>query len=141
MPSGIRLKRIQDQIQRVITLIIETKVHDPRVAGAYVTDVSVDRELDYANVYISSLAGKDQADDIVMGLRNASGFIRYHLSQEVNLRVIPKLRFYWDETPERADRIESLLAELREERGFHNGELAIDEENKTTREDVNAEGN
>ncbi|MDY6868303.1 MAG: 30S ribosome-binding factor RbfA, partial [Chloroflexota bacterium] len=80
------------------------------------TDVSVDRELDYANIYISSLAGEEHADEILEGLKHASGFIRYTLSQEVKLRVMPKLRFYWDETPERADRIESLLAEIREER-------------------------
>ena len=53
MPSGIRLKRIQDQILQVMTLILETKVNDPRVEGAYITDVSVDRELDYADIYIS----------------------------------------------------------------------------------------
>ncbi len=115
MPSGVRLKRIQDQIQRVMTMILETKVHDPRVEGAYVTDVAVDRELDYANIYVSSLTGEEQADKILDGLRNASGFIRYTLSQEVKLRMMPKLRFYWDETPDRADRIESLLAKIHEE--------------------------
>lgn len=120
MPSGIRLKRIQDQIQQVLTMILETKVHDPRVEGAYITDVTVDRELDYANIYVSSLAGEEQADEILEGLRHASGFIRYTLGQEVKLRVMPKLRFYWDETPQRADRIESLLTELREEREENN---------------------
>jgi len=122
MPSGIRLKRIQDQIQRVMTMILEKKVHDPRVEGAYVTDVTVDRELDFANIYVSSLAGEEQADEILEGLRNASGFIRYTLSQEVQLRVMPKLRFYWDETPERVDRIESLLTQIREEREASNEE-------------------
>lgn len=115
MPSGIRLKRIQDQIQRVLTLILETKVDDPRVEGAYITDVSVDRELDYANIYISALDGEERAEEILEGLRNASGFIRYTLSQEVKLRVMPKLRFYWDVTPEKADRIDALLAEIKEE--------------------------
>jgi ribosome-binding factor A len=116
MPSEIRLKRIQDQIQRVLTQILEHQVNDPRVQGVFVTDVTVDRELDYANIYISSLEGKSQAEEILEGLSNASGFIRYSLSQEIELRVMPKLRFFWDETPEKADRIESLLAELREER-------------------------
>jgi ribosome-binding factor A len=78
--------------------------------------VTVDRELDYANIYVSSLAGEAQSDEILEGLRNANGFIRYNLSQEVKLRVMPQLRFYWDETPERADRIEALLDEIREER-------------------------
>jgi ribosome-binding factor A len=139
MPSGIRLKRIQDQIQRVLTMILETKVHDPRVEGAYITDVSIDRELDYANIYISSLAGEEQAEEILEGLRNASGFIRYTLSQEVKLRVIPKLRFYWDETPERADRIESLLAEIREE--SETPEEDDRGEDDTADEDVNDEEN
>jgi len=84
----------------------------PELIGVYITDVDVDRELDYANVYVSSLAGEAQSEDILQGLSNASGFIRYSLSQEVDLRVMPKLRFYWDETPEKADRIESLLSEI-----------------------------
>lgn len=138
MPSGVRLKRIQDQIQRVVTLILETKVNDPRVAGAYITDVSVDRELDYANIYISALEGEERAEEILEGLRNAAGFIRYTLSQEVKLRVMPKLRFYWDETPERADRIEALLAEIQEEREAR-GEGEASEEAEA--EDMEDEGN
>ena len=116
MPSEIRLKRIQDQIKQVLTEILESKVNDPRLDHVYVTDVSVDRELDYANVYVSALGGSAQAEEILDGLQTASGFIRFTLSQEIKLRAMPKLRFYWDETPERADRIETLLAELRKER-------------------------
>jgi len=116
MPSEIRLKRIQDQIKRVITEILEGRVNDPRLASVYVTDVSVDRELDYANIYVSALGKEDQVEEILEGLENASGFMRFNLSQEVKLRAMPKLRFYWDDTPERADRIESLLEEIRTER-------------------------
>jgi ribosome-binding factor A len=114
MPSGIRLKRINDQMQRILTMLLETKVHDPRVQGAYITDVSVDRELDYANIYVSSLEG--ESEEILEGLRSASGFLRYTLSQEIKLRVMPQLRFFWDDTPEKADRVEALLAQIREER-------------------------
>jgi ribosome-binding factor A len=116
MPSNIRLKRIQEQIQKVLTEILENRVNDPRVEGVYITDVTIDRELDYANIYVSSLAGEPEVEEILEGLRNAAGFIRYNLSQEVELRVMPRLRFYWDDTPERAERIESLLNEIREAR-------------------------
>lgn len=126
MPSEIRMKRIQDQMKRVLTEILETRVHDPRVQGAYITDVSVDRELDYANIYVSSLAGEEQSEELLEGLRNASGFIRYTLSQEIELRTMPKLRFYWDETPDRVDRIEALLAEIREDREESDEELQTD---------------
>lgn len=140
MPTGIRLKRIQDQILQVITIILETKVNDPRIAGAYVTDVSVDRELDYADIYISSLAGSENADEILEGLRNAAGFIRHALSQEVKLRVMPKLRFFWDNTPERADRLESLFSEIRNEREA-NGETPVQKQHHNVDEEMNDEEN
>ena len=101
---------------RVLARILENQVNDPRVQDVYITDVTVDRELDYANIYVSSLEGESRSEEILQGLSNASGFIRYSLSQEVELRVMPKLRFFWDDTPEKADRIESLLQDLREER-------------------------
>lgn len=134
MPSDIRLKRIQDQIQRVLTQILENQVNDPRVQSVYITDVTVDRELDYVNIYVSSLEGSSQAEEILEGLSNASGFIRYTLSQEVELRVMPKLRFFWDDTPEKADRIEALLIELREKRG------AQDEDESTAVENGSDDG-
>jgi ribosome-binding factor A len=138
MPSNIRLKRIQEQMQKVLTEILESRVNDPRIEGVYITDVTVDRELDYANIYVSSLAGGERAEEILAGLENASGFIRYNLGQEIELRVMPQLRFYWDETPERADRIESLLNEIREEREsrMEGGQEQLVE----TSEDVDEEG-
>jgi ribosome-binding factor A len=123
-----------------MTIILETKVNDPRVEGAYVTDVTVDRELDYANIYVASLAGSENAEDILAGLRNAAGFIRYTLSQEVKLRVMPKLRFYWDDTPERADRMETLFEEIRNEhetQGDSTDEVSHDADD----EEMNDEGN
>lgn len=139
MPSDIRLKRIQDQIKQVVTEILETKVNDPRLESVYVTDVTVDRELDYANIYVSALGGQDQVEEILLGLQKSSGFIRYNLSQEVKLRVIPKIRFYWDETPDRADRIESLLDEIRIERVARGEDVSV--LNDEPAEDMDAEGN
>ena len=136
MPSEIRLKRIQDQIKQVLTEILETKVNDPRLEGVYITDVSVDRELDYANIYVSELNSSGEVEDILAGLKIASGFLRYDLSQAVNLRVMPKLRFYWDETPERADRIEALLSVIRQEREAL-GEI-LDESEQTDAEENDA---
>ena len=139
MPSGVRLQRIQDQIREVMTILLETKVNDPRVAGAYITDVTVDRELDFANIYVSSLVGEEQAAEILDGLRSAAGFLRYELGRVVKLRVMPKLRFYWDDTPEKADRIESLLAELQAERLSNAKEETEIEE--TNNEEMDDEGN
>ncbi len=88
------------------------EVSDPRLAGISVTDVTVDRELAYAEVYISALEGSPRWPEIRVGLESASGYLRRELAQRIELRVFPRLRFHWDPTFERAEHIEALFASL-----------------------------
>ena len=115
MPSVLRMKRINDRIKEILSMVLLAKVDDPRLSGVTVTDVKVDRELDFANIYVSALEGQERADEILDALKKARGFLRYEISQEIDLRVAPKLRFLWDPTPERADRIDNLLMEWQKE--------------------------
>ncbi len=115
MPSGIRLKRINDRIKQILSLTLLSKMEDPRLDGVFITEVKVDRELDYANVYFSALEGQERAAEVLEGLNHARGFLKFELANEIDLRIIPKLRFIWDPTPEKADRIDTLLAQLREQ--------------------------
>ena len=112
MPSPIRLKKIAERIQEDLSELLLYEVGDPRVHGAMITGVKVDRELYYANVYVSCVEGKVRSKEILDGLESASGFLRTQLSQSIELRTFPKLRFYWDPTPENADRIENLIRQL-----------------------------
>jgi ribosome-binding factor A len=89
------------------------EISDPRLKQIYVTDVKVDRELAYADVYVSAVEGVSRSADVLAGLESASGFIKRNLASRVELRTFPRLRFHWDMTPENADRIEKTLAELR----------------------------
>ncbi len=115
MPTPLRMKRINDRIKQVLSVLLISKIDDPRLAGVSVTDVKVDRELDYANIYVSSLDGAKSSRDVIAGLNHARGYLKHEIAQEVDLRVMPRLRFFWDPTPERADRIDTLLAKLHEE--------------------------
>jgi ribosome-binding factor A len=116
MPSKLRLKRISDRIKQEISeMLVTGKVSDPRLISVFVTDVIVDRELYFANIYVSSLDGQDQSESIIQGLEHASGFLRSNLADKIELRSFPKLRFFWDETPERADKIERMLDNLKED--------------------------
>lgn len=116
MPSGIRIKRIEDRIQQELAELLIHEVNDPRLKQIFVTDVKVDRELAFANVYVSAIEGASRAKDVIAGLKSASGFLRKVLSSKVELRAFPKLIFHWDPTPENADHIEKLLAGLREKK-------------------------
>jgi ribosome-binding factor A len=115
MPSPLRMKRINDRIKEVLSVILLAKIEDPRLTDVIVTDVRVDRELDYANIYVSAPQGRVREKEVLAALNHAAGFLKYELANEVELRIMPKLRFFWDVTPERADRIDTLLAQLRDE--------------------------
>jgi ribosome-binding factor A len=116
MPSKLRLKKISDRIKQEISeMLVTGRISDPRLSSVFITDVTVDRELYFANIYVSSLDGKEQAETILQGLEHASGFLRSNLADKIELRSFPKLRFYWDETPERAEKIERMLDQLKEE--------------------------
>ena len=115
MPSPIRLKKIADRIRDDLSELLIYEVEDPRLQGVMVTDVNVDRELYYANIYVSAIEGKERSREVLAGLESAAGFLRSQLAQGIELRTFPKLRFYWDPTPENADRIEFLLKQLHQE--------------------------
>jgi ribosome-binding factor A len=114
MPSKIRLQRIADRIQKELSEMLIREVSDPRLRQIYITDVTVDRELAYANVYISAVEGFARSAEILEGLKHACGYLRHELAGRIELRLIPQLRFHWDPTPENADHIERMLNDLRQ---------------------------
>jgi ribosome-binding factor A len=110
--STSRATRIAERIREELSALLVTHVQDPRLAGISITDVNVDRELAFANVYYSSLEGAERSKEILAGLQHAQGFLRSELARRIDLRVFPRLRFHYDPTYERADRIERLIASL-----------------------------
>ncbi len=113
MPSSIRLQRIADRIRQELSEILIHEISDPRLKQVYPTDIKVDKELAYADVFVSAVEGAERSGDVLAGLESASGFLRRTLAARIELRSFPRLRFHWDMTPENADRIERILAELR----------------------------
>ena len=91
-------------------------ISDPRLLGISITDVRVDRELAFAEIYFSALEGSERAPEILAGLEHAQGYLRHELAVRIDLRTFPRLRFHWDPTFEKADTIEKLLAGLQAEK-------------------------
>lgn len=117
MVSKMRKQRISERIREELSEMLLQEVSDPRLIGISVTDVEVDRELAYANIYVSALEGSSRSQEILEGLEHAQGFLRRELSQRVELRTFPRLRFHWDPTYERAENIDRLIASLHEQDG------------------------
>lgn len=112
MVSKLRAQRIAERIHEELSTLLLMEVADPRLAGVTVTRVRVDKELSFADVYVSSLEGSKKADEILASLEHARGFLRRELAHRIQLRIFPRLRFHWDPSPEHVDRIERLLASL-----------------------------
>jgi ribosome-binding factor A len=113
MPTKVRLQRIADRIRQDLSELLIREISDPRLHQIFITDAKVDRELAFADIYVSAVEGAVRSAEILEGLEHASGFLRRALAAQIELRTFPRLRFHWDPTPEHADQIERLLAEIK----------------------------
>lgn len=160
-----RMQRVADQLQRELAVLIQQEVKDPRLGMVSVTEVTVSRDLGYADVYVTAL------DDVVTGrdyrpaaearegaaekgavesdergnakpagepeektseaepgaegtleaegaeqhrqtleiLNGAAGFLRSLLGKRLSLRMVPRLRFHYDESIARGRYLSSLI--------------------------------
>ncbi|OQY36195.1 MAG: ribosome-binding factor A [Anaerolineaceae bacterium 4572_5.1] len=113
MVSEMRLKRIADRIVEELTIILLRETADPRLDGVTITHIRLDPEVSFADIYVSALEGEDRSEEILAGLKHARGYLRSELAHRIShLRSFPKLRFHWDETLKKANRIDALIAQL-----------------------------
>ena len=83
--SATRMGRINEEIQRAMAELIRS-VKDPRVRGLIsVTAVETTPDLKYAKIYISALDQSD-VDQVIKGLKSASGYLRRELGHTLSLR-------------------------------------------------------
>ena len=128
MVTKTRAQRIADRIREELSQMILQEISDPRLSGVSITDVIVDRELAFADIYVSALEGESRSKEILSGMTHAQGYLRYTLSQRIELRTFPQLRFHWDPTFERAERIERIITSLHsDEQQLQNSDQAESE--------------
>ena len=115
MVSQKRTQRISERIFEELSTILVMEAADPRLENVTITYVRVDKELSFADIYISSLSGSGNSVEILEGLNHAKGYLRSELARRVEVRYMPQLRFHWDPIPEKVDRIDRLIASLHED--------------------------
>jgi len=110
--SKIRQERTAELIQQLLSEMFLREVSDPRLAGVTITEVQIDRELQYATAFVNALGGDEQRDEVMAGLQSATGFLRRTLAQSLDLRTAPILRFEWDPRLRYVEEVDELLNEL-----------------------------
>jgi len=104
-----RSRRIEEQIQRLLSELIRREVKDPRVGLVTITAVEVTRDLSHAKVFFLPFDGKHPIAEVRAALVSAAGFLRIHLKKQLQIRHVPELQFLPDETIEHAARLSALI--------------------------------
>jgi ribosome-binding factor A len=109
-----RVERVNSLIQRELSDLLRKEIKDPRLSGMIsITSVDTAPDLETAKVFVSSLGGVAEKEEILGTLTRASGFLRMELGKSLKMRYTPKLDFYWDESIERGAHILDLLNQVK----------------------------
>jgi ribosome-binding factor A len=113
MSTG-RMRRVDEAIRQVIGDAVAGDLKDPRVGFVTVTDVRTSADLSHARVYVSVLGDDEQREASLEGLRSAHGFLQGRVASELRLKRTPTLEFSYDDTTDRALRVDAILDEIGE---------------------------
>lgn len=117
-----RIERLSAQLKRELSILIRTRVKDPRVGIVTVHHVRVTQDLTQATVFVRVPGDEAEVRGALEGLRAAAPFLRRELGSVMKIRRAPELTFREDESLDQALRIEELLAEVRPEGGWDDEE-------------------
>jgi len=107
--SSPRARRVADELQRELAQLLRDEVKDPRVSPVTITAVEVSADLSHAKVFVTHLAGRDEAAAAVAALQHTAGFLRTALSHRLNLYSVPQLHFAYDDSIESGMRMSQLI--------------------------------
>ncbi|QID17601.1 30S ribosome-binding factor RbfA [Nitrogeniibacter mangrovi] len=117
-----RAQRVGEQIRRELAELLRLEVKDPRVGFITLTDVEVSADFAHAKVFFTSMTGQEGLDEILVGLRRASGFLRRELGRRIRIHQTPELHWHYDASVERGMALSSLIDKAVEEDRARSGD-------------------
>lgn len=109
---SIKQDRMAERIRSILSTLLLREVSDPRLQGVTITEVRLDPELMFADVYVNALGDEARQAEVLDGLRRANGFLRRETGKRVRLRNTPELHFHWDKTLDYGERINQMIDSL-----------------------------
>jgi ribosome-binding factor A len=116
-----RPERLEDQIQFLISNLIQREIRDPDLGFLTVTAVRLSPDKSQAKVYFTVLPinGQSQEHQVLTTLsilNKSKGFLRSRVAARLTIRRVPEINFIFDESINEGNRIESLFTEIEKER-------------------------
>jgi len=129
-----RMLQMGEQIRDFIaTMLVRGEIHDPRVKNVTIHSVKMTSDLQMAKVYfICSEANKGSVKEIATGLKAAAVFIRRELGKKLQIRYIPQIMFYYDDSIEYSIKMGAVLNKVSAELRLHENELHLNENESST---------
>jgi ribosome-binding factor A len=106
--SFTRADRVSAQLRRELAVLVHAAVRDHALPSVSVSDVELTRDLDSATVFVTALIG-DEGPEAVRQLNDMAREFRHELAHSLSLRRVPELRFRYDDSVDRGERIDQLL--------------------------------
>jgi len=116
MASEKRQQRVAEQIRKELGRILLRR-HGELAAGLTVSEVRLSSDLSHARVFVSAMGAPAERAERLKRLHAVQRELRRELAGALRLRAVPLLRFLPDESLDRVDAVERLLAEIRAEQG------------------------
>lgn len=91
-----RAQRIEAQIAREISGLIERELEDPAIGFVTVQRVSISPDLGQAVVFVTPLGDAHNAKESLAALQRASTFVRRELAARIRVYRIPRIQFQLD---------------------------------------------
>lgn len=110
--GGYRPQRLAEEIHQILVEVLMYGVKDPRVVDVTVTAVEVSPDLQLARIFYTVDGDEAERRQAAAGLKHATPYLRHTLAEEVRIRQVPELRFIYDESLERGQRIDNLLKQV-----------------------------
>ncbi|EFC92226.1 ribosome-binding factor A [Dethiosulfovibrio peptidovorans DSM 11002] len=106
--AGFRIERVNKELQREISRLLEFSVKDENAKRAVVTGVDCAKDLKSAKVYFTTISPEDRRS-VSESLKKVRTFLRSSLAQTLRIRTVPELRFIYDTSGEYGRSIDRLL--------------------------------
>jgi len=113
--KNYRIPRLQEELKKIFNITLSQKINDPILAWVNITEVVISKDLRYAKLYFTHYNNPASHEEILQSLIKTSGFLKKQIAGAHIMRTIPELSFYYDNTEERAEKVENILAAVRDD--------------------------
>lgn len=117
MKSYKRADRVGGLIHQVLSEVMQRQIKDPRLEMATITRVKMSPDCKLARIYFTTVGDEKRKEAAIEGFHRACGYVKRILSSELDLRYMPELKFYYDDSFDYSLHIDNLLKSIQDKNG------------------------